>query len=541
MKRHELLKLIDDDLLNKLFGFCYARTNDSHEAEDLCSDIALALVKAAGSDGDIENAYAFIWQVARNVYADFTAKRKRKSEIMFEGDPEDVLPYVAKEDDDGDSELLGSVLKRIAFLTKEYREAMVMFYFDGLSTSQIAKKQGTSEANVRQRLFKAREKIRNEVNEMSNNNIYSTGANNIKSVIWGTGNPSWGDPRDGFIRILSQNIVWICRRKPVSASEIAEEINVPTVFVEDELEILSKGANGKYGLLRRLDNGKYVINFILLDKDEMESVSAVYTKHLPEICDAVAGYISSHKSEYLSFPYLNKKVDLNLILWQQIYTLSDLFENSVERVLKTECFSDIEEPGRPFSVYGYVYNGKNYTGGLDGVSAQNICGFKNLHLANIYNSHIDRHFGCGHNVAEDMQIQLALRAIDGLKISALSETEKESAAEAVRNGYLYRDGDTLYTKILVSDLKDRESLFSISEGLLNDGWFKSETAKIARKIAVFIKKTVPEYLMGEWRFANYLAALPIRDGLVDCFVNKGILTPPENGIGAEGCWMMVEK
>ena len=44
MEKQELLKQFDDDLLDKLFGFCYARTNDSYEAQELCSDIIFALV-----------------------------------------------------------------------------------------------------------------------------------------------------------------------------------------------------------------------------------------------------------------------------------------------------------------------------------------------------------------------------------------------------------------------------------------------------------------------------------------------------------------
>ena len=74
MKKRDLLKYFDESLLDKLFGFCYARTNDSYEAEELCSDIIYSLVKAANSDGEIESVYPFIWRVARNVYADFTDK-----------------------------------------------------------------------------------------------------------------------------------------------------------------------------------------------------------------------------------------------------------------------------------------------------------------------------------------------------------------------------------------------------------------------------------------------------------------------------------
>ena len=38
MVKRELLETINDELLEKLYGFCYAGTNDSYEAEDLCSD-----------------------------------------------------------------------------------------------------------------------------------------------------------------------------------------------------------------------------------------------------------------------------------------------------------------------------------------------------------------------------------------------------------------------------------------------------------------------------------------------------------------------
>lgn len=74
MKKQDLLKAIDQELLDKLFGFCYVRTRDSYEAQELCSDIALALVEAAHGDGEIQDLYAFIWRVARNVYADFFRK-----------------------------------------------------------------------------------------------------------------------------------------------------------------------------------------------------------------------------------------------------------------------------------------------------------------------------------------------------------------------------------------------------------------------------------------------------------------------------------
>lgn len=542
MKKQELLKYFDDDLLDKLFGFCYARTNDSYKAQELCSDIVFSLVKAANTDGEIRNLYSFIWRVARNVYADYSNNKRKYDDTFYIGDDaEGVLQRFAEDkEQEDDGEVLRMVHRRISFLTRAYREVMMMYYIDGLSTAEIANRQGTSEGAVRQRLFSARQKIRSEVEEMTETYNKPLALDKIDYVIWGTGTPGWGDPRVVCSRMFSKHIIWLCSKAPMSASEIAEELNVPTVYVEEELEILTKGENGSYGLLRKMENGKYAINFILIDKDTVEKFHALYIEQIPQISEIILAHIEKNKDAYLSFPYLNKKIDLNLILWQQIFSLSHAFSDNVREILAAEYFSQYKTPDRPFSVFCYVYNGKSYGGGWDGVRATNVCGFSEIRLDNIYISRIKPHFHCGLDVANDPLIQLALQAIDGLAISTLSEEEKEHAAKAIECGYLFRDGDMLYTKILVSLISDSDRLFELST-ILCKGFFEKEAKIVAEKIATLIKKEVPEYLLGEWRFANSIANMPVLDAIVEALIEKGILTPPDNGIGAEGCWMSIAK
>ena len=541
MKKQELLKYFDEELLDKLFGFCYARTNDSHEAEILCSDIIFALVKSANTEGEIESVYSFIWKVARNVYANYSEKRRQRKERLYEGDSEELFLSIADEEESDESkESLEAVYRRIAFLTKAYREVMIMFYLDGLSAAEIAKRQSASEGAVRQRLFSARERIKSEVEKMTETYNKPVALDKIDFVIWGTGDPGWGDPRNVCTRMLSNHIVWLCHKKPMTASEIAKELNVPTLYVEEELEILCRGENGSYGLLRRQDNGRFAINFILLDKDVIEKANAIYTEQLPGICKTISDFIEKYKDEYLAFPYLNKKVDLNLILWQQIKDISAAFSENVKTLLKKKHFADVEETARNFSVFGYVDNGTRYGGGCDGIHAFNVCGFSHIFARNIYVSRVNAHFHCGHDIATDGLLQLAVRAIDGLNIAELSEIEREHAAKAIECGYLYREDDMLYTKILVSSRDDDGRLFKINDRL-NKGYFDKESELVAANIAELIKKSVPKHLLGEWRFANTLASLPILDSVIEALIENGILIPPENGIGAEGCWMSVEK
>ena len=541
MKKHELLKYLDNGLLDKLFGFSYARTNDSYEAQDLCSDIIFALIKAANTEGEITNVYSFIWKVARNVYADFSNGRENMRRIFYDGNADDILLFIEKdESEDNSEELLNTIYKEIAFLSKAYREVMILYYIEGLSTAEIAIHQNTSEGAVRQRLFSARQIIKSEVNKMAEMNNKPILLDKVEYVIWGSGDPAWGDPREVFSRTFSKHILWLCRKKAMSAVEIAEQLNVPTIYVEEELEILANGVNGKYGLLRRTNNGKYIINFVLLDKDVIEKAHALYEEQIPNICNTICDFIADHKPEYLAFPYLNKTADLNLILWQQVFVMANAFSSAVMTIMREEYFSQIKDMNYPFTVFGYVDNGKHYGGGWDGVDAQNICGFSKVHFDNIYITRINAHFHCGLNASKDIQLQLALRAINGLNISTLSETEKEHAAKAIESGYLYRDEEVLYTKILVSKVEDMDRLFDISKRLHN-GYFEKEAHVVAEKLYALIKKVVPEYLYAEWQYVNVLAGLPVLDSLVEVLIERGILMPPKDGIGAEGCWMSVMK
>lgn len=541
MKKKELLKTIDNDLLDKLYGFCYSRTSNSHEAQELCSDILFELVKAANTDGEIADVFPFIWRVARNVYADFSEKRQRSESRIYGGDPDELFDLMVYDEGDDKSiyrDKIQEIYKRIAFLTVAYREVMISYYLDGLSTKEIAKRQGTSEVAVRQRLFSARRKIKNEVDNMTENNK-PVNLDNIDYIIWGSGTPDWDDPRNVCTRRLSKHIVWLCRNKPMSATEIAAELNIPTLYVEEELEILTHGEKGKYGLLRKLDNGKYIINFVLLEKDVFEAVNQLYINEIPKICNVISKFIEEHKDEYLSFPYINKKVDLNLIIWQQIHCMSNIFATCVERALE-KYLGSIRQPNREFSVYGYVDNGKHYGGGCDGTSASNICEYTYVQFVNIYVTRLKAHFRYGHNISRDPEMILAIRAIDGINVNTLTEGEKEIAAKAIEEGYLYREGDTLYTKILTCNYEDKENLFGITQKLM-DGYFGEEVDELAKSLFKILKKAIPDHLLDEWHLANSLANLPVLDALIESLIERGILTPPENGLGAEGCWMAVKK
>ncbi len=551
MRKSQLTNLLDQKLLDSLYGWCYSRTSGSAEAQELCSDITFAIVKSANRapDAEIENAFAFIWQTARRVYADFAEKKRLTSGRTYHGDADLAMANIADEGDDrtdeDDGEALSLILHRIAFLSRIYREVMIAFYLDGLPVAEIAKQQNTSEGAIRERLRAARGKIRDEVKEimeMEEKNTKTmdkpTALRRIDLSLWGTGNPMWSDPRIELERQLSVHVLWLCRKKPRTPKEISDELGVPMMYVEEECERQVYGNNGEYGALRRVDGGKYVINFPLLDKDEFGRGCGVYGEVIPNAVEAIKAYVAEHESEYLAFPYKNRTVTLPLVMWRQVHHIGYLLGREVEKILDEKYFSDVEMPDRQFSIYGYEFTG-NLTGwGNDTAHVKNFCGYRRVAISTIYhNPDIKPNFYCGYNIANDEALTLAVRAVDGIDVNSLGEDEREQAARAIEEGYIYRDGDKLYTKFLVVDSEDQSKLWDISDGL--SAIIRPFAETIAEKTAKLLRSALMPHLYGEYRFANSLFSGFACDAVINALIDCGTLPPPNDGKLGEYAYIMV--
>lgn len=547
MKTNEILKLlVDKDLLDKIYRFSYHRCNTSYEADDLCSDIILAILSAIHKQKHIENFYAFVWSIARRVYADYCQKRNAERQICSIENGDSVLASKENEIDDfieeaADQEQISRIFKEIAFLSKAYREIMIMFYIDELKVKDIAARLNIKESTVKQRLFSARNSVRKEVETM-NERTYVLKP--IKLAFSGSGNPCGNDPSSKTERMFSQNLIYLCKDKPKSAKELSDELCVPMPYIEEELEIQCHGENGKYGMLRKLDNGKYAVNIHLVDYDEYDQANKIYEKHLPGFCNIIKNTLKQNGEKILSFPYLSEQKDLRFIMWSLISRAVWDFEEKINKVLAEKYFSDITPVKRNYFCVAVGYTDEQKTAfdfyGSDGIDATSVCGYKSVFVSNIYGKRIDKHFHCGHNLSHDQKLLMVLRAIGGLSIDELSETEKEIAAKALECGYLRRNGSIIEPKIIVIDRKNAKDFYNLSFDFNND--MGTVIEQIAAELSVFMRTHIPEHLMNEYEiYTELIAGIRILSKAIDECINEGLLSEPESRIGAEGMLMIVEK
>lgn len=546
MKTNEILKFIGDkEFLDKIYQFSYRRCNTSYEAEDLCSDIILTVISAVHNQESIDNFYAFVWTIARRVYADYSEKRNQTRQTISIENGDLLLASKENEidlflEESAEQEQIKKILAEISFLSKAYREVMVLYYIDEMKVKDIALKLSINETTVKQRLFSARNTVRREVETMSERKL---SLKPVSLAFIGTGNPSGNDPRTKAERILSQNIVYACKDKAKSAKELSEELCVPMPYIEDELDIQIKGENGSYGLLRK-EGEKYIANVIIVDNNEFDEVGEIYTKHLDELCDKLKNHLDETKENFLNFPYLSPQTDLRFILWSLINESVWFIKERVDDILEEKFFKDVKLPERKFTTVAVaVENGTPYGGrfyGCDGNETRDFCGYSYVFIRNIYGNRIDRHFYAGQDITNDEKMNITLKAIGGMSVGDLTEKQKEIAAKAIECGFLRKVGDILEPRIITIEFKEWEKYRNLLRG------YYDSVEDICNQIAVelhdYMVSHIQKHLLNEYKSYNLLVAgINVLNDLIEKCIAVNILTEPEKRIGPEGVLLVVEK
>lgn len=549
MKTDEILKQMDDqEFLDKIYQFSYHRCDTSHEAEELCSDILLSVLSAAYRQDSIKNFYAFVWTIARRVYADFCEKRQRQRLALSLDSLE--LPLAAKDneidqliEDTAAAGHLQKIFTEIAFLSKIYRDVMVMYYLEEKKIGEIAAELGIRETTVKQRLFSARNTIRKEVETMRERIL---SLKPVHLLFAGMGKPDGNDPALKAERLFSQNLIYLCKDKPKSAKELSEELCVPMPYVEEELRLQCEGENGQYGLLRQTEQGAYITNILLADYREYDRANQIYEKFIPTISVRLKAAVEKYQEELLTFPYLCPPKDLATVLWTVIPRAIWNFEENICTLLKNRYFADISEPDRPYNCVAVAYGMDGATApnrmfcGCDTTDADAVGGYQSVYVENIYSDRLDRHFRYGHNLSQDARLLMVLRAIDGLSVDSLTDAEKELAAKCIECGYLCRQGDNLAPAILILRSEDFESFWTLHNRLLES--LQDIMEEIADRLAGFMKEHIPAHLSGEYRsYVRCIASERFLPELLEECIRIGLLDTPESRLSNRGVLMAVRK
>lgn len=238
MKKQQADELIVK-YLPKIYGFAVKKTFSFDEAEELCSDIVAEVYASLLSSSEIYNIDGYVWRISQHVYSKFVSSRKKQEGISINGI---VIPDdSANLDEDAEAELL--LLRReIAFLTQTRRQIVYSFYYENKPISVIAKELGIPEGTVKWHLNKARNDLKEGF--IMERKIGKLGIKPIEAINFGHfGNPGSNEATEYYLKNkLNLNIVYSVYHEPKTLLEIAEELGVTPVYIEDTVKELE--ANG---------------------------------------------------------------------------------------------------------------------------------------------------------------------------------------------------------------------------------------------------------------------------------------------------------
>ena len=254
------------DYMGKIFYYCLRKTGDSHEAEDLASDITLQILTALHEGVEILNFPAWVWQIARNRYALWAKTNRRRGENESFIDPDDpetenlltaggynTTPSVA-EAYARDEEM--AVLRReLVFLGREYREIVVAYYIEDRSVGDIARALGQPEGTVKSRLFRSRNLLKEGMKMAREFGPKSYKPEEVRFV--SSGSQASGLPFSAVQRTLPKNILLEASNNPSTIEELSVAVGVSMPYMEEEVAELEHDQ-----LLKKVGN-RYITNFFI--------------------------------------------------------------------------------------------------------------------------------------------------------------------------------------------------------------------------------------------------------------------------------------
>ncbi len=155
--RREARRLVDT-YGNLAMRLAYTYLGSRQDAEDVSQDVLCKLICRQRPFESPEHEKAWVIRCTANACKDElrSAARSRNVALTAAGEVEDQSAQV--EELVEKSELPGRVTAAVMRLSPPYREAVYLYYYEGMSIRQMARATGATEAAVTKRLSRAREK-----------------------------------------------------------------------------------------------------------------------------------------------------------------------------------------------------------------------------------------------------------------------------------------------------------------------------------------------------------------------------------------------
>ena len=277
-----LIREFAESYMEKLFYFCLKKTGSRTEAEDLTQDIALNILTALNK-GTIPTSFsAWVWQIARNRYSVWAKEKHDRNESVtgsdigdyeIEDESENILDEMMQ------AEQIALLRRELAFIKSDYRDIIVAYYIDHKSIRAIASSLTLSETAVKQRLFRARQLLKEGMSMAREFGVRSYKPEEIDFSCSCDSFGNFGQPWTILNHMFYKNIFLEAYGNPSTAEELSLELGVALPYMEDELRYLVDQT-----MLVRNGN-KYETAFPILSSQAQEKIWTNNDRMIPRLTE----------------------------------------------------------------------------------------------------------------------------------------------------------------------------------------------------------------------------------------------------------------
>lgn len=452
-----------------------ARTSNHFEAEDLAQDIILEIYKSADNIRNTSAFYGFMWAVAGNVYKQWCKNKARNKECELTDNLYDEAELL----DDENSELY--LLRReLTLLTEKYRKAVILYYIENKSCSEISNHLSISESMVKYLLFKSRQILKEGMNMERNYGQQSYNPKGLSLLFWGNGANRYYHLCDSKI---SQNILFACYNDKLTAEQISLEIGVSLPYMEDKLNELCE-----YELLKK-DGNRYFTNIVIFTRDFANEVNAKTTELRDRIATILTEAISKHEAEVRNIGFVGSDMSNNSFKWQMVsFILYNAVIENLQNKIKlvypkdkfgTECFVWGSENGEQSSWISQFAFGISNMAKNTGVYIQ----FMDFPI----NGEMVHHYYFNRQTAANVFLDIAKGNTENF-----SENDKALAADMVRKGYIISNEKGMFVNVPVFTKEQYQRIKNIfAETSIN---IADEAKNLMETVTKILKEHTPLHL-----------------------------------------------
>ncbi len=174
MEKRLFEKLIDSEG-KRIYNFCRCLCADRDEADELFQNTVLKALELGGrlelvdSPESFKRTANYCMGIAIRLNRKMQGKKLKSAEAFSLDDEESLNPDLASEEnlleDAVKKDEILRLRKAVAELPYKFRIVIYLYYYARLDTEEIAKLQKIPRGTVKSRLFKAREKIREKMED----------------------------------------------------------------------------------------------------------------------------------------------------------------------------------------------------------------------------------------------------------------------------------------------------------------------------------------------------------------------------------------